>query len=170
MPHSLAVVPTWRVGRSLHGVNDGSGSRRELGGTSEHAQTITSEASRETELVPIQSFPRPSLDSLHQRSARARTKIRRALEDTNSSCFPQNEASQNSPDPESTDVHVIVTVHVRPDNPRHFGFSSRQRTTRTRGVITRCRKGNFAGIRSGSGESWLANFRRRPLTPLESQP
>jgi len=50
---------------------------------------------------------------------------------------------------------VIVTVHVRPDNPRHFGFPSRQRPTRTRGVITRCRKMGFAGSRSGSGESWF---------------
>src|SRR5687768_2900915 len=52
-------------------------------------------------------------------------------------------------------LRVIVSVHVRPDNPRHFGFSSRQRPTRTRGVITRCRKIDLAGIRSGSGESWF---------------
>src|SRR5712664_3681021 len=50
---------------------------------------------------------------------------------------------------------VIVSVTVRPDKPRHFGLSSRQRTTRTRGVITRCRKIDFSGIRSGSGESWF---------------
>src|SRR2546427_6237109 len=57
---------------------------------------------------------------------------------------------------------VIVSVHVAPDNPRHFGLSSRQRTTRTRGVITRCRKIDFSGIRSGSGESWFDPRRGNP--------
>src|SRR5437899_1663874 len=34
----------------------------------------------------------------------------------------------------------IVSVSVRSDKARHFGFSSRQRTSRTRGRVTRCRK------------------------------
>src|SRR6266702_201734 len=34
----------------------------------------------------------------------------------------------------------IVSVPVAPDNPRHFGLSSRQRTLRTRGSTTICRK------------------------------
>src|SRR5881396_2944175 len=65
---------------------------------------------------------------------------------------------------------VIVCVHVSPHKPRHFGLSSRQRTTRTRGVITRCRKIDFSGIRSGSGESWFdprrGNSKRDGPTPM----
>src|SRR5438309_10193061 len=49
----------------------------------------------------------------------------------------------------------IVSVSVRPDKVRFFGFSSRQRTTRTRGEVTRYRKMDFARRRSGSGESWF---------------
>src|SRR3989449_7431631 len=54
---------------------------------------------------------------------------------------------------------VIVSVPVAPDNPRHFGLSSRQRTLRTRGSPTICRKNGSWGRRSGSGESWF-NFLR----------
>jgi hypothetical protein len=43
-----------------------------------------------------------------------------------------------------------VSVSVRSDKVRDFGFSSWQRTTRTRGELTRCRKMVFARIRSGS--------------------
>src|SRR5947209_9822129 len=49
----------------------------------------------------------------------------------------------------------IVSVSVRSDKVRFFGFSSRQRTTRTRGEVTRYRKMDFARRRSGSGESWF---------------
>src|SRR5882672_9017307 len=56
---------------------------------------------------------------------------------------------------------VIVSVRARPDNPRHFGLSSRQRTSRTRGVVTRCRKVDLTGILSGSGECGAARRRLR---------
>src|SRR5947209_17595370 len=46
----------------------------------------------------------------------------------------------------------IVSVSVRSDKVRFFGFSSRQRTTRTRGKVTRYRKMDFARRRSGSGK------------------
>src|SRR5436189_5156537 len=49
----------------------------------------------------------------------------------------------------------IVSVSVKSDKVRFFGFSSRQRTTRTRGEVTRYRKMDFARRRSGSGESWF---------------
>src|SRR6266849_6519415 len=45
-----------------------------------------------------------------------------------------------------------VSVSVRSDKVRFFRFSSRQRTTRTRGELTRCRKMDFARRRSGSGK------------------
>src|SRR2546426_6979501 len=45
----------------------------------------------------------------------------------------------------------IVSVSVRSDKVRFFGFSSRQRTTRTRGEVTRYRKMDFARRRSGLG-------------------
>ncbi len=66
-------------------------------------------------------------------------------------------SNQTSPEPK-VDSGVtfngdtdIVSVFVRSVKVRFFGFSSRQRTTRTRGELTRCRKMDFARIRSGSG-------------------
>src|SRR2546422_6405483 len=49
----------------------------------------------------------------------------------------------------------IVSVSVRSDKVGFFGFSSRQRTTRTRGKVTRYRKMDFARRRSGSGKLYL---------------
>ena len=44
----------------------------------------------------------------------------------------------------------IVSVSVRSGRVRFFGFDPRQRTTRTRGELTRCWKMDFARRRSGS--------------------
>src|SRR5213594_1972958 len=53
----------------------------------------------------------------------------------------------------------IVSVSVRSDKVRFFGFSSRERTTRTRGKVTRYRKMDLAWMLSGSGDR-LPNPRR----------
>src|SRR6267378_2174632 len=62
----------------------------------------------------------------------------------------------------------IVSVLVRSVKVRFFGLSSRQRTTRTRGEVTRYRKMDFGRRRSGSGErfpptpwSWVEHQDRR---------
>jgi len=47
------------------------------------------------------------------------------------------------------DDNDIVSVSVRSDKVRFFGFSSLQRTTRTRGEVTRYRKMDSARRRSG---------------------
>src|SRR2546425_8755966 len=69
-------------------------------------------------------------------------------------------SNQGSPEPKA-DLDVvfqgdidIVSVCVMADKVRFFGFSSRQRTTRTRGKGTRYRKMDFGRSRSGSLELW----------------
>src|SRR5712692_6056991 len=76
--------------------------------------------------------------------------------------FDPNLQTQTKARPTQGDLGVsnpgdtaIVSVLVRFVKVRFFGFSSRQRTTRTRGEVTRYRKMDFAWIRSGSGESWF---------------
>jgi hypothetical protein len=126
---------------------------------------MTPEACGETEPAEVQQCRRFLVRSHRLSSVLLTSNQESASWTFNDPWFHCTKRSSTLLTPNRRTFGVIVSVIVRSDEGRHFGLSSRQRTSRTRGVVTRCRKIDLGPGLSGSGESWFEprrGNRKRP--------